>query len=334
MRSWTIVCATAFVLAAGVALAADTSLKIRKLGNVEVSWNPVTYREELMAQLRPGLTWRLGKGDATRLKLEKMALVTPGAGVLLPGEQTLNLRFWAWDNWVLVAFEENNWEWSADFRQLGLFDATVGNSADAKEHTKALDLKLNRTTRGNPTTIAKAAVTGADAGLDDLFTVPDDVEYDPQLRERFEALPWVELIVRFGPHKGVVGFEPVPIRELKGRLARKDGETRKVTLIGLDLPEAGVRSQYLEEHEGELPVAVLTEAGKGGEHVVLHLSGGEVPMLWSRMRNGDDVGDPLEGTRAKAILKKSPKSIICALDGSQFSVTVAPWVYTFDLSQR
>ena len=326
--------AAALTLVAGAALAADTSVKVRKVGKAEVSWNRVTYRDELMAQLQPGLTWRLGKGDATRLKLEKMALVVAGAGVLLPGEQTLNLRFWAWDNWELVVFEENDWKWSEESTEFGIFEASVGKSAEKKEHSKALEIALNQTTRGNPTTIDAAAVTGADAGLADLFAIPDDVEYDPELRKRWEALPWVEFVLQFGPHRGVIGFEPVPIRELKGAFARKDAKKRKVTIIGLDLPEPAVRAQYLEEHEGELPVAVLTEHGKGGEHLVLHLSGGEGPLLWPRTRSGGDAGEPLEGTRTEAKLKKAPNSVFCELEGSQLSVTMAPWVYTFDLAGR
>ena len=140
--------------------------------------------------------------------------------------------------------------------------------------------------------------------------------------------------MRFGPHKGVVGFEPVPVRELKSSFARKDGKKRKVTLIGLDLPEPQVRSQYLEEHEGEIPVAVMTEHGEGGEHLVLHLSGSEHPVLWPRTRSGTDVGEPLDGTREKALLKKSPNAVFCVLDGSTLKVTAAPWLYTFDLAKR
>jgi hypothetical protein len=331
-RSFLCVCAVA--VAASAAVAADTELKIKKLGNVEIRWNPVPYRDELMAQLQPGLTWRLGKESATRLDLKKMALVAPGSGVLLPGEQTLNLRFWAWDNWELVVFEEDDWKWSEESTELGLFEATVGPTKYEKEHTKALILDLHETTRGKPTRIERPAVTGADADLAELFSVPDDVEYEAALRKRWEALPWVELIVRFGPHKAIVGFEPVPLRELKGAFERKDGKKRRVTIVGLDLPEPAVRAQYLEEHEGELPIAVMTEAGEGGEHVVLHVSGSELPVLWPRTRSGTDVGEPLDGTRTEAKLKKAPNSVFCELNGSELSVTVAPWVYTFDLAQR
>ena len=141
--------------------------------------------------------------------------------------------------------------------------------------------------------------------------------YEPDLRKRWEALPWVELLMRFGPNQGIVGFEPVAIRDLKSSFARKDGKKRKVTLQGLDLPEPRVRAQYLEEHEGEIPVAVMTESGKDGEHLVLHVSGGEAPLLWPRTRSGSDVGDPLEGKRAKAELKKSPPTVFCELEGSE-----------------
>ena len=96
--------AAVLLVATGAAVAGDAALKVEKLGSVEVRWNSVGYREELMAQLSPGLTWRLGKDGATRVKLEKMALVGPGGGVLLPGEQTLNLRYWSDERWELVEY--------------------------------------------------------------------------------------------------------------------------------------------------------------------------------------------------------------------------------------
>ncbi len=334
MRNRIIAGAVAAALVATAAIAADTEIKVKKLGNAEIRWNPVTYRDELMGQLSPGLTWRLGKDGATRLKLQKMALVTTGSGVLLPGDQTLNLRFWAWDNWELVVFEENNWKWSEESTEFGIFEATVGPLQYEKDHAKQLALELKQTTRGQPTTIERAAVTGSDADLAELFSVPDDVEYEPDLRKQWEALPLVELVMRFGPNQGIVGFDPVAVRELKTSFARKDAKKRKVTLLGLDLPAPRVRAAYLEEHEGEIPVAVMTESGAGGEHLALHLSGSETPLLWPRTRNGTDIGEPIEGTRTEAQLKKAPSTVFCEIEGSVLRVTVAPWVYTFDLATR
>jgi hypothetical protein len=315
-----------------VALAGGVALKIKKLGSADLRWNAVTYREELMAQLQPGLTWRLGKDGATRLTLERMALVGPGGGVLLPGEQTLNLRYWATDHWELVVFEENEWKWSEDKTQLGLFHAAVGQEAESKKHAKSLDLRLWETTRGSPTDIARAAVTGKDAGLADIFAVPDDVDYSPDGRKAWDALPWVELVMRFGPHVGVTGFEPVKVRELHGVVAMGDGGKAKVRLMGLDLPEPAVRSEFLEQHEGEIPVGVIFRDGDAAGGQVLFVSGGELPFLSSRTRDGEDGGEMLEGVRTEARLKKAPRSTFCTLSGSTLTVIVAPYTYTFELT--
>lgn len=324
----------ALLLAAAGALAGDAKLAVGKLGSVEVRWNEVGYREELMAQLAPGLTWRLGKDGATRLALEKMALVGTSGGVLLPGEQTLNLRYWSSDRWELVVYAEDDWKWSEDKTQLGVFQASVGQEPDAKRHAKALGLAFRETTRGAPTELPRAAVTGHDAGLADIWEVPDDVEYAPERRKAWEALPWLELVMRFGPHVGVAGFEPVKVRELHGVVGTDDGGKAKIRLVGLDLPEPGVRSEYLETHEGQIPVGVLFR--DGGEHpsgTVLLVSGGEAPFLMSQSREGEELGDGIEGKRDKALLRKSPNTTFAMLDGSQLTVVVAPYTYTFDLSQ-
>jgi hypothetical protein len=315
------------------AVAGDAALKVEKLGSVEVRWNSVGYREELMAQLAPGLTWRLGKDGATRVKLEKMALVGPRGGVLLPGEQTLNLRYWSDERWELVVFEEDDWKWSEDKTQLGVFHASVGQEGDLKKHAKALDLVFREKTRGRPTAISTPAITGKDAGLLDIFEVPDDVEYAPENRERWEALPWVELVMRFGPHVGVAGFEPVKTRELHGVVEVEDGGKAKIRFVGLDLPEPQVRSELLETHEGEIPAGVLfRDGGERPAGVVLFVSGGEVPFLYSRTRDGEDVGETLEGERSRARLKKAPRTTFSTLTGSTLVVTVAPYTYTFDVS--
>ena len=333
MSRWPAPAVVAVALAGSIALAGDTALQIKKLGAVDVRWNEVTYRDELMAQLQPGLTWRLGKDGATRLTLRDMALVGPGGGVLLPGEQTLNLRYWATDHWELVVFAEDDWKWSEDKTQLGRFHAAVGQETDPKKAAKALDLTFRETTRGAPTDIARPAVTGKDAGLKDLFAVPDDVEYSPAQRAAWDTLPWVELVMRFGPHKGVTGFEPVKTRELHGVVAMADGGKAKVRLVGLDLAEPAVRSEFLEQHEGEIPVGVLFRDGDGDGDAgqVLFVSGGELPFLSFRTRDGEDGGEMLEGVRADAVFKKAPRATFCTLSGSTLTIAVAPYTYTFEL---
>ena len=124
MRTRLTLAAAAVLAVTAVAIAGNSEVKVKKLGKAEVRWNPVTYREELMLQLRPGLTWRLGKDGPTRLIVEGMALVGRD-GILFPGEMTLNLRYWSDTNWQIVAFVEKDWKWSPDKTQLGLFPCTV-----------------------------------------------------------------------------------------------------------------------------------------------------------------------------------------------------------------
>ncbi len=321
-------------LAAGAAWAGDSSVTVKKLGKAEVKWNSVGYSDALMAQLSPGLTWRLGKDGPTRLTVEKMALVSPQGGVLLPGEQTLNLRYWSSDSWALVVFEENEWKWAENVTEFGIFPATVGQEPDEAKAAKKLDLELRVTKRGDPMIIPRPAVTGEAESLGRLFEVPDDVEYAREVRRRWADLPWLEVRMRFGPHVGVTGFEPVRTTPLEGSWKRTDAADAKVRIETLALTATDVRSAYLEEFEGEIPVGVLFEEGGPKAGVVLFVSGGETPFLTIRTRSGEDVGEMLDGTREAAQLRKAPDNVFCAMDGSVLRVTVAPWVYAFDLAAR
>ena len=315
----------------GAAWAAKTSVAVKGRGTAEVSWNAVEYRDELMAQLAPGLTWRLGKDGPTRLDVRKMALVSPQGGALLPGEQTLNLRYWSDTRWELVVFAEERWNWGEDVTELGVFPASVGRVPDGEERARSLEIAFRTTTRGDPTPVPRPAVTGGAEALTRIFEVPDDVAYPGALREAWAALPLLELQMRFGPHVGTVGFEPVATDTLRGAVPRDGGEALDVRIETLRLPAPEVRSEFLERHEGEIPVGVLFADGLPAAGRVVMVSGSELPMLALRGRSGEDSGVLVEGARVPSRLRKAPDHVRCALEGSALRVTVASWEYVFDL---
>ncbi len=327
MRRVTVTAATLLVVAAA-AFAGDSALKMKGLGSARVRWNAIRFRPELMEQLQPGLTWRLGKDGPTRLTIEKMALVGADS-MLLPGEMTLNLRFWEERKWELVVFEENDWKWSEDSTEFAVLPATVGTPAGTtdKKAGKSLEIELVKTTRGAAVPIERPAATG-DAALLDLFEVPDDVEYEPALRKKWEALPAVDVRLRFGPNAGVVRFEAAKITRLKGE--RADGE--EIVLDFVQFAEPAVRTSFLEEHEGEIAVAVVHKGAPGeGGAALLALTGGDEPYLWVRSRNGKDDVAEFGGFRRVVKRKKPLETVDASLEGDKLTIMVTGADYVFTL---
>ncbi len=330
----TLVAAAAVLVVAAAATAGDSSVKVKKLGSAEVRFNAVGYRAELMSQLAPGLTWRLGKDGPTRLKLEKMALVGPRT-VLLPGEATLNLRYWSMRKWELVVFAEKDWKWSEDKTQLGVIAAYVGTHKDVdkkkgKNYAKALELELHQATRGTRTEVPRPALTGDDALLE-LFEDEEDVAYGPDLQSRFEALPLVELITRFGPFECAAHFEPTAVVELKGERTGADGKKVPLALSMVQLNDPGVRTSFLEDHEGALPLGVLTKGAPSGSPVLLTFSGGEMPLLYVSTRNGAEDLHDFEGERVATKADPKQKTLTADLDGNTLTVHAFGADYVFKL---
>jgi len=322
------VTAVALLAGAAAAFAGDSALSMKGLGKARVRWNAVQFRPELMEQLKPGLTWRLGKDGPTRLSIEKMALVGADA-VLLPGEMTLNLRFWEQRKWELVVYEENDWKWSEESTEFAVLPATVGTPTGTsdKKAGKSLEIELVNTTRGAMVPIERPAVTG-DAALMDLFDVPDDVEYEPGLRKQWEALPAVDVRLRFGPNAGVVRFEAAKVKRLTGE--RADGE--KIVLDFVQFAEPGVRTSFLEEHEGEIPIAVVHKGSPAdGAPAVLALTGGDEPYLWVRSRNGKEEVADFAGVRHAVKRKKALDTVDASLEGDKLTIMVSGANYVFTL---
>jgi hypothetical protein len=320
--------AALLVLVAG-ALAGSTGVKIKRVGAAKLKWNSVRYRAELVAQLSPGLTWRLGKDGPTRLTLDKLALVGEGA-LLLPGEMTLNLRYWSQTNWEIVAFAENDWKWSEDVNELGVVRADVGRESDAKKHTKDLELELRATTKAKRAVPPRPAVTGHDVDM-----LPDDEnanegELTKAARKEFDTVPVVELHMRFGPHYGMVTFDAVKPEELRGKRAADAGtKAQKLRLTYARHPAVLARTEWLELHEGQLTFAVMDYGAPGGRPVVLGLSGGEEPALWPVTRKGAEELDPIWGKRVET--KTTPKTLEAELDGSVLTIHLAKLDYVFQL---
>lgn len=311
-------------LAVAVPLSAGTTkLSVKKLGKAQVKWNGVPFRQELMEQLSPGLTWRMGSGNPTRLELSGMALVGKG-GMLLPGELTLNLRFWAQDNWQLVTFVDNNWKWSEESQERGIFPFEVGQERDEKKHTKQLEMTLRQVARKDGMVIFRPAVTG-EAATPDEYT-PEGLLSEAAQKQIDEA-PVVEFEVRFGPHVGVARFEPVKFDTVKSTVK---GSTSRDSLE-IAYPRYTDLLARTEEcnAEGALMIGLLTRDGEVEKTVVLELIGGDEPSLWPTTRKGAEELDFISGKRI--VTKTSPKTMTVELDGKTLTVHLAKVDYVFEL---
>jgi hypothetical protein len=329
------------------AVAKDSKAKVKGLGKAEVKWNAVTFRPELMDMLKPGLTWRMGKDGATRLKIEGMALVGQGC-FLLPGEMTLNLRYWSDDNWELVVFEENRWNWGEDVTGLGILPTDVGKIPKPGKPAKALQLELKVVTKANPSRVARPVLTGPDEDDDTFTETSPDVTYAKEARAELEALPLVELHTRFGPHMALTTFDPVKTVALAGervgagdaegpdqgkkRKKKKDarkGGKQKLRIHWALHGAVRARTDWVEKHEGELTVGLFDRGAPGGEPVVLVLTGGEMPFLWRVPRKGGESYDSWEGRRVPT--QKVPEQVTADLKGTRLTIHLANVDYVFEL---
>lgn len=348
MRTRWLVVAGLIALTGAAALAKGSKCKIKGLGAAEVKWNQVTYREELMRQLSPGLTWRLGKDGPTRLTIEGMALVSQGT-MLLPGNMVLNLRYVSPDEWLLVAFDKRGaeaWKWDTESPGYGLIPTDVGKIPKPGKPAKQLALELRAVTKGTPSRVERAVTTGPTED-DEAFTeTSPDLTYEAQARAELEKLPVVELHVRFGPHMALTSFDPVKTKLLKGERertpspgdAKPKGKTRvkakpqKILLHWALHGAVRARTAFLEEHEGELTVGLLEKGGLGGKPEVLVLTGGEMPFLWRVPRAGSvdgGSGDSVEGTRVET--KTVPEQVTADLEGNRLTIHLAKVDYVFEL---
>lgn len=317
--------AVVVAVAASLALAGDTAVKVKGVGAASIRWNTVGYRAELMAQLAPGLTWRLGANGATRMEIEKMGLSAPG-GLLLPGEMTLNLRYWSDTRWELVVFEENDWKWSEDKTEFGRFEADVVQRKEAKDATDQLELELYQVARAKLEPLPRPAVTG-DAGVED-YSPPWEMS-SAAAKER-DAFPLVVLDMKFGPHIGRCVFEPVRLEKHKAKLTI--GETEYAAeLHGAEFTDVLSRTEKAE-HEESLQIGLLRLAAKGEEprELVLEAHGGEDVVLWPIDRKEGEELEPVFGERVDT--KGKAKRVTHELDGSTLVVHLAGLDYRFDLS--
>jgi len=299
-----------------------------------------------MKQLQPGLTWRLGSGGATRLNVKGMALVN-GNSMLFPGEQAVNLRYWSNIRWDLVVFEltkdSEDWKWGAQKAEYGLIPAKVGKNPDPKKATKKLELELKAVTKATRSTVPVPAVTGMDAKLLDPDEVDDDASYSKAARKQFDAVPMLELHMRFGPHMGIVAFEAVQWKELKSKVGpttgtaeRKKSKARKLRLRIASHPALLARTELLEKFNGQITLGTWEDGAPEGAPVVLAMTGGELPMLWPVTRgptSKDDVArkelDSIEGKRV--VTKTTSKTVTATLKANVLTVHLHLVDYVFQL---
>lgn len=322
----------AVVLLSALALAADDGVKVKGLGTANVRWNTIPYRAELMAQLSPGLTWRLGANGATRLELERMALVGE-AGLLLPGEMTLNLRYWSDSRWELVVFEENDWKWSPDKTMFGTFPAEVVQRAatDGVEQAEQLELDLFSVERAGLEPLPKAAVTGETK--DDFYP---EWEMTPAAKKQHDTAPLVVLDMKFGPHVGRCVFEPVGVERQKGEY-EVEGSVVRYEFVGTEWSDVLARTESAE-HEEPLSLGLLRLHGDAIPdstsaaplELMLETNGGEDVALWPVRRSDGEELEPVFGESVPT--KTSPKRVTCELDGSTLVVHLHQRDYRFDLS--
>lgn len=328
---WALVSAAALVAVAAAAFAGDTAAKVPGMGGAEIRWNELRYRKELVDQLRPGLTWRLGQGGATRVELTGMALVGE-RGVLFPGEATFNLRFWSWEKWELVAFEENEWQWSEERHQLGLFPVDVWKEKDPKKSAEKLLLTLRSSAGKDLARRPEGAVTPG-PGEKPTVRMPPAVEPTKEALAEIDRAPWLQLEMRFGDLVGLASFEAAKSGEAKGEAQGNPADPYSakapVRMRFLRYPSIRAKTE-LAEGSVEVVVGVLrVESKPAPSEWLVTVTGGESPELWRKRLGKDEEMKPLAGKRVEA--KSDRKETGAVLKGNLLTLQFHGVDYVFEL---
>lgn len=310
------------------AFAGSSGARVPGGGSASIRWNDLRYRKELVDQLAPGLTWRLGHSGATRLTVSGTALV--GAkGVVFPGECTLNLRFHSWESVELVAYEEDDWRWQPTVHHFGLFPVEVWKEPDPKKAAEELTLQLRGVT-GRTRTLRPAAAVTPGARERREITLPPVLTYTPEAQTEIDAAPWLELDLRFGDLVGRAAFEAARFTETRGTTGDTGGSGRTLRFRGLQYAAVRAKSEWVETGS-ELVVGVMRVESRGAapEEWLTVVSGGEVPELWRRRIGGTEELRPLEGRRIE--VKADRKTTDAVLDGRTLQLRFRGFDYVFDL---
>jgi hypothetical protein len=307
-------------LAAG-AFAGDSTVKVPGLGSVSVKWNDLRYRRELIDQLQPGLTWRMGVNGATRIDVAGMALAGEG-GILFPGEATLNLRYWSQEKWELVAFEENDWKWSDTYHQLGVVPCEVWREQDPKKAAEKLTLTLRAATgRTRAERPADVAVTGEPGKGRPEMAPP--VAWSKEAQAEVDKAPWVEFEMRFGDLVGLVAFEAAEAGELKGRR----GEAKTPFTLRFPRFRTLRAKTELAETGTEIAFGVLREETTPPSEWLLVVSGGALPEVELRRIARSDGARTIEGRRVEA--KSDRREVGWSHDGKSLVLQLHGLNYEF-----
>jgi hypothetical protein len=313
--------------AAAAALAGSTEAMVPGHGGAEIRWGELRFRKDLLDQLAPGLTWRIGSGAATRLELSGFALVGE-KGILFPGEATLNLRYHSWEKWELVAFEENDWRWSADKHQLGLFPVEVWREKDPKKSAEKLVLTLRaKSGRERATRPADAVTPGS--GDAPRPVLPPPVEYSKEAQAELDKAPVVDLEMRFGDVVALASFEAAKSGEAKGALADADGKKTPLRLRFAQFTAIRAKTELCESGTEVVVGALRVESKTAPEEWVVAVSGGAVPELWRRSADGAKTLPALEGRRVE--VKSDRKATGAVFDKNVLTLQFHGVDYVFTL---
>ncbi|MCG3134633.1 MAG: hypothetical protein HMLKMBBP_01947 [Planctomycetes bacterium] len=319
----------AVALAAAAAFAGSHETKLPGGGSVKIRWGDVRYRKELLAQLSPGLTWRIGSGAATRIELSGAALLGEN-GAIFPGEATWNLRYWAMDRWELVAFEEDDWKWSEDKRHFAVVSCPVWKEGMAAKHTEKLEVAL----RGVPGKAKSGPPAVTEGSGPARVELPPPVEHSKDAIAELDAAPWLEAEFRFGDLVGLVQFECGKPGEAKGARAPRGGDKAKTPLRVRWVQVPSVRSRTeLVETGTDVPFGFLEEGeGAARREWFLRFCGGEFPCL-ERIPLGGPAGAarPPEIEGKRVAVKTSPKALGAEMKDNVLTIHLHHVDYVFEL---
>lgn len=315
--------------AAAAAFAGSDETKVPGGGAAKIRWGDVRYRKALIDQLSPGLTWRIGAGDATRIEVEGVALLGEN-GALFPGEATWNLRYWSMEKWELVAFEERDWKWSEDKRHFAVVPCDVWKEGMANRHTEKLEIALRgvvgKAKSGPP------AVT-ADSGPAKV-ELPPPVEHGREAIAEMDAAPWLEAEFRFGDLVGLARFECGKPGEAKGARPLRGGEKSKAPLRvrWVQVPSVISRTELLETGT-DVPFGFLEEGeGAAKQEWFLRFCGGEFPVLERIPLGGKpDRPRPPEIAGKRVPTKATPKTLTAELKDNVLTIHLRQVDYVFEL---
>jgi hypothetical protein len=228
------------------------------------------------------------------------------------------------ENWSLVLYEEDDWQWKESVHHYGIVPCKVWKEKDPKKAAEKLEIAFRAVTGKNRTQPPAADTVTPTEGGKPKVELPSPVEYSKEAKAELEKAPWVEMEMRFGDLVGLVSFEAAEAGELKAKKADE-----KKTALSLRWPQfTAVRAKTeLVETGTDVTLGLLKLADDPAQEFLVVVAGGEQPEIELKRIGKDEKSRTVEGKRAAT--KAAPKTITWECDGKNLTLHLFQVDYVF-----